>query len=124
MKRVAIPIDHGTLSEYFGRCSYYKVFEIEGKSVSEMELDLPMVSHIEELPQWAAENGITDIIAYKVDRQIIKLFNKHKINLFVGISKDTPEKLIAGFMNERLVSNNTIIAEIIGNKEAGPSGFR
>ena len=41
MKRIAIPVHNGKLSEYFGRCSYYKIYEVDGKSVVERELELP-----------------------------------------------------------------------------------
>ncbi len=116
MKKVAIPINKGKLSEYFGRCSYYKVFEIEDNSIQEKDIDLPDINHIDELPVWASKNGITDIITYKIDKQIITLFTKHKINLFVGIAIDTPKKLIQEFLGEQMTSNNRIITEIIDNK--------
>ncbi len=115
MKRVAIPINNGKLSEYFGRCSYYKVFEIEGDSIHEKDYELPIVNSIDELPAWAFKNGITDIITYKIDRQIIMLFNKYKINLFVGIDINTPEQLISEYLKERITSNHKIISEIINN---------
>ena len=113
MKRVAIPISNNKLSEYFGRCSYYKIFEIADSYVSEKEFKLPKVKNIEELPAWASKKGITDIITYKIDKKIITLFNKYKINLFVGISIDTPESLINEFISERITSNNKVITEIM-----------
>lgn len=113
MKRVAIPVNNGKLSEYFGKCSHYKIFDIEGDSIQEKQYELPNVKSVVELPEWASKKGITDIITFKIDRQIIKLFTKYKINLFVGISIDTPEKLIGEFLSERITSNNKIISEII-----------
>lgn len=115
MKRVAIPINNGKLSEYFGKCSYYKVFEIEGDFIHEKDYELPVVNNTDELPAWAFENGITDIITYKIDKQIINFFGKYKINLFVGIDLDTPEHLISEFMKGRITSNHKIISEIIDN---------
>ena len=115
MKRVAIPVNNGRLSEYFGKCSYYKVFEIEENSIHEKEYELPVVDNPDELPAWAFENGITDIIAYRIDRQIIMLFHKYKINLFVGVDMDTPEQLINDFLKERITSSHRIIAEIMDN---------
>ncbi len=115
MKKVAIPINKGKLSEFFGRCSYYKIFEIEGHSILEKDYELPVVNKLDELPAWAFENGITDIITYKIDREIIMLFNQYKINLFVGIPIDTPEQLIGDFLKGQITSNHKIIAEIIDN---------
>ena len=115
MKRVAIPVNDGKLSEHFGRCSHYKIFEIDGASVGEQEYSLPEVDSIGELPAWASGKGITDIITHRIDRQIIMLFGKFKINLFVGVPIDTPENLINEYLNERIVSNSTIITEIMNH---------
>lgn len=115
MKRVAIPVNEELLSEYFGKCHHYKIFDIDKHIITEKKLDMPEISKIEELPVWASENGITDIIAYKIDKQIINLFNKYKINLFVGISRNSPEQLIEEFLAERLRSDKKIISEIIDN---------
>ena len=116
MKRVAIPINDGKLSEYFGKCSHYKIFEIDGKSVNEKVYEIPKDRSIDELPAWASEKGITDIITYKIDKQIISLFTRYKINLFVGIHIDAPEKLMNEFLNETITSNHKIISEIMGRE--------
>jgi predicted Fe-Mo cluster-binding NifX family protein len=115
MKRVAIPVHNDQLSEYFGKCHHYKIYDIDKHSIIEKKLEIPQINNIEELPAWASENGITDIITYKIDKQIIMLFNKYKINLFIGISRNSPEKLIEEFMAERLCSDKKIISEIIDN---------
>jgi predicted Fe-Mo cluster-binding NifX family protein len=115
MKRVAIPVHDDQLSEYFGKCHYFKIYDIDKSSITEKKLDMPQISSIEELPGWASEKGITDIITYKIDKQIIMLFNKYKINLFIGIPKNSPEKLIEEFVAERLRSDKKIISEIIDN---------
>ena len=74
MKKVAIPISNNELSEYFGGCNYYEIFEIEGKNIQRKRMELPNVSNITELPNWLESQGVTDVIAYKVDRKIISLF--------------------------------------------------
>jgi len=116
MRRVAIPINEDKLSEYFGNCTHYKIYDLEGNSIHEKQLELPDVKSIVELPEWAWKNGITDIITYKIDSQIIMLFNRYKINLFVGIPMDTPENLINEFLKERMISSRKIITEIIDNQ--------
>ena len=116
MKRIAIPVTNGELSEYFGKCSHYLVFDIMGKRINENELQVPGFEDVGRMPQWAMENGITDIITYKLDKKIIMLFSQYKINLFVGISRNTPGQLIEDFMNGKLVSDQDIIKEIIDSK--------
>lgn len=112
MKRVAIPIVDNQLSEYFGTCNYYEIFEI-GKNISDRKTELmPVGVAISELPGWLENQGITDVIAYKVNREIIKLFASKKVNLFVGIPIDTPENLIDHYLQGKLESDKKIIDEL------------
>ena len=99
MKRIAIPIVKGKLSEHFGQCNHYELFEVDGKVIKSNELTVPINKDVEYLPIWAYEQGITDIITYRVDKRIISLFAANKINLFVGISIESPEFLIESYLN-------------------------
>lgn len=113
MKRVAIPISNNRLSEYFGGCSYYEVFDIEGNRIQKNKVEIPKVKHILELPLWIEKQGITDIIAFKVNKEIISLFASRKVNLFVGIPQNSPQQLIDDYLNGRLESDQKIINELM-----------
>ena len=118
MKRVAIPVVKGKLSEYFGGCSYYEIFEIENGQVKSEELEIASTKNINQLPEWAASKGVTDIITYKIDKCIINLFITLRINLFIGITIDTPDNLIDDYINGKLKSNEIVISEIMApNKD-------
>ena len=112
MKRIAIPIVNNKLSENFGECNYYTIFEVEKAIESTKTTLLPNGIEIGELPRWLKGEGITDVITYKINRQIVNLFVAEKINLFLGIPIDTPEKIIDDYMQGKLVSDKRIIAEI------------
>lgn len=113
MKRVAIPIVNGRLSEYFAQCNHYEIFELDGTIVKSEELEVPPKDEITKLPEWAADKGITDIIVFKIDKQIIKMFASYRINLFVGIPINTSRNLIDDYINGRLKSDEKIILQII-----------
>jgi len=112
MKQVAIPVVQGRLSEYFGQCSHYEIFEIKGKKIQSNKIEVPPDKELAKLPVWASQQGITDIIAYKVDKKIISMFSSYKINLFVGIPINTPQNLIEDYVNGILKSDDKIINEI------------
>ena len=116
MKRVAIPIIDGRMCEYFEKCSYCEIFEIDRDSVKSIETEV-LPSDIAQLPEWANQQGITDIIAYKIDKKIISLFTEEKINLFVGINSDTSVRLIEAYVNGTLKSDEKIILEITSENE-------
>ena len=75
-------------------------------------MEIPPFHELTKLPDWATQQGITDIIAYKIDNRIISQFIKNKINLFVGVRFDTPQALIDDYLNGRLKSDEKIIREI------------
>lgn len=112
MKRVAIPISKNRLSEYFGGCNYYEIFQIDGKNIKKETLEVPLVKDISELPEFLFKQGVTDVIAFKVNRDIISLFASKKVNLFVGIEVKSSEKLIDDYLNGRLESDKNIIEEL------------
>lgn len=117
MKRVAIPVIKGQLSEYFGQCNHYEIFEIDKGVLKSERLEIPPKEDITKLPEWAVSKGITDIITYKIDKHIINLFAPLKINLFIGVPIDSPSNLTKDYINGSLKSDETIISKIITNKE-------
>jgi predicted Fe-Mo cluster-binding NifX family protein len=115
MKRVAIPISKSELSEFFGQCNHYEIFEIEKEIVNRRTVEIPSGIDVTQLPKWLKELGVSDVIAYKVDKKIISLFASNKVNLFVGIAKKTPENLIDDYLQGTLESDINIIDEITKN---------
>jgi hypothetical protein len=114
-KRVAIPVTNQQLSEFFGTCSHYEIFEIKKKILNRYELQIPVGTTLIDLPEWLEKRGVTDVIAYKVNKQIISLFASRKVNLFVGVRQDNPQNLIDKYLQGRLESDKKIIAEITEN---------
>ena len=112
MRRVAIPVTNQLLSEYFGECSHYEIFEIDRKVLNRKEMEIPVGASMTDLPEWLEKQGITDVITYKVNSKIISLFASKKVNLFVGIPINPPQILIEDYLNGRLESNKRIIEEI------------
>jgi predicted Fe-Mo cluster-binding NifX family protein len=112
MKKIAIPVANNALSEYFGNCQHYEVFEIIDGHIVNKTTEIPPNKNIEMLPEWIASKEITDVVTYKVDKRIISLFAQKKINLFVGIKLNSPLKIIDNYLNGTLKSDNNIIKEI------------
>jgi predicted Fe-Mo cluster-binding NifX family protein len=117
MKRVAIPIVNEQLSENFGECNYYTIFEVDKKIESTKSTYLPAGISALELPSWLKGEGVTDVITFKINRRIINLFAAEKINLFLGIPIATPENIIDDYLQGKLVSDKRIIAELTQKTE-------
>ncbi|MCF6356772.1 MAG: hypothetical protein L3J54_03110 [Draconibacterium sp.] len=115
MRRVAIPISQNELSEFFGECNHYEIFEIDKKIVNRKLVEIPFNMTILKLPEWLKNQGVTDVIAYKVNKQIISLFASKKVNVFVGVHKKSPQNLIDDYLQGTLESDKNIIEEITNN---------
>lgn len=112
MNRIAIPIEDGKLSEHFERCEYYEIFEIDEKHAIANFIEVPYIELKSEVPNWFASIGVTDVIMYKIDKQMLKQFQSHKINLFIGVSRNISHEIIKDFVEGKLYSSDTIISEI------------
>ena len=116
MKRVAIPIANNRLSEFFGECERYEIFDVDHKITGRHSAAVPSGIGVEGLPGWLHKQKITDVITYKVNPKIIRIFAACKVNLYVGIVSDSPENLINEYLQGNLESDEKIIQEITGNK--------
>ncbi len=117
MKRLAIPIQRNVLSQYFGQCNYYNIVDLEDNVLlSTHKKELPAVRAIEEMPQWLSNQGVTDIVAHRMDSKIVHLFSKYKIAVFIGIPIATTEKIVDDYKKGVLKSDEKLIQEIINIK--------
>jgi predicted Fe-Mo cluster-binding NifX family protein len=112
-KRVAIPVINNMLSEYFGQCSHYEIYESDGRTAVWTKTAMPYEMSVTQLPGWLEEQGITDVIAFRVNPAVIHLFASRKVNLFVGVPVDTPQKLIESYLQGKLESDEKIIKELV-----------
>ena len=116
MKRVAIPVTNNQLSEFFGTCNHYEIFEIEKNVLRTYVLQIPAETDSMELPGWLEKNGVTDVITFRVNPKIMSLFASRKVNLFVGVPLDHPKQLIDKYIRGSLESDKKIIDEITKNE--------
>jgi predicted Fe-Mo cluster-binding NifX family protein len=117
MKRIAIPIVNNKLSEFFGECERYEIYDIDQEIKTKSLKEIPASIAIEDLPEWLEKQGVSDVIAYKVNPKIINLFASRKVNLYVGIPSDSPQKLIDEYLQGKLESDEKIIDELTNRIE-------
>lgn len=112
MKRIAIPIVNNRLSEFFGECEAYEIYDVERKIMGRQSAGIPEGIAIDELPGWLEKQGVTDVITFKVNPKIIRLFAARKVNLYVGVSLGNPDNLIDEYLQGKLESDEKIIQEL------------
>ncbi len=112
MKKVAFPIANHKLSEHFGACSHFAVFEIAAGNIQRTTFEKPSSKLDSELVVWLEKQGVTDVIAYHINKEIMSFFATTKVNLFVGIPLNSTERLIEAYLQGKLESDQKMIEEI------------
>ena len=103
MKKIfAIPVTNGVLDAHFGHCSHFAFIEVEDDKIIAEKLEDAPPHQPGLLPPWIAERGATDVIAGGMGQMAIDIFNKNKVNVFVGAPALTTKELVEGFIDGTL----------------------
>jgi predicted Fe-Mo cluster-binding NifX family protein len=87
----------------------FNIYIVEDQTVVKEYL-IPVSSQpSESLPLWLAKKGVTDVITNKIGSNDINLFNKNKINVFVGVKLDTPGDLVHEYIDMTLETQDILI---------------
>jgi len=105
MAKVAIPVDKDCLSTYFGKCSHYALFTVEQSKIVAKTLVQPDASDPELIAGWFKNQGVTEVVTYKINHETLHSFIKNKINVFVGSAQVSPDLLIQDYLNGKLQSD-------------------
>jgi predicted Fe-Mo cluster-binding NifX family protein len=98
--RIAIPLANGKLSMHFGHCQRFALVDVnttEKKVVRREDIDAPP-HQPGLLPLWLADRGVNIIIAGGMGQRAQALFAQHGIQVVVGVSAETPEKLLPHYL--------------------------
>ncbi len=110
MKRIAIPITDGKLSEHFGHCEHFAVFEVDEEKqaiVGKQEVEPP--SHEPGvLPKWLGGMQVNLIIAGGMGQRAQELFKNHGIEVIVGAPVDIPDDVVRKHLDNNLQAGANI----------------
>jgi len=102
MKKLAMPLMNGRLSEHFGHSREFAFYEIEGnKIVKEYRKEPP--PHAEgTIPRWLVAEKATDILVGGIGPKAIDILYNQGINVYVGVALDEAANLALDFINGNL----------------------
>jgi predicted Fe-Mo cluster-binding NifX family protein len=105
-RKIAIPLENGILCSHFGHCEQFAIIESEDIQVTGESLITPPPHEPGLLPAWLAEKGVTDVIAGGMGQKAISLFNRQKINVFVGAPLKKHNDLVMDLLNNKLIAGS------------------
>ena len=107
MRKIAVACEENQVSEHFGLCKHFKVYNIEGKSVRLIE-QLANPGHKPcELPEYICNFGATTIISGSMGKAAAHIAKEHGIEKIVGATGDTDE-VIASYIDGSLISTGQL----------------
>jgi predicted Fe-Mo cluster-binding NifX family protein len=98
--KIAIPLAEGRLAQHFGHCASFAIVDVdlETKKIIKRE-DIAAPEHQPGLlPPWLAERGAKVIIAGGMGSRAQDLFAQQGIQVIVGASADTPERIVNEYL--------------------------
>ncbi len=103
-QKIAIPLTNNQLCSHFGKVEFFKIFEIENNSIITTSMIIAPPHEHGKLPQWIADQGITNIISGGIGQKAIALLHEHNITLIYGVEPNEPEILVQKFLENKLES--------------------
>ncbi|HPD48458.1 MAG TPA: iron-sulfur cluster carrier protein MrpORP [Anaerohalosphaeraceae bacterium] len=102
--RIAIPLFEGKLSQHFGHCEQFAIIDTDGQAggIAKREDVTPPPHEPGVLPRWLAGMHVNVIIAGGMGQRAQQLFTQSGIEVVVGAGAESPESLVAAYLNRAL----------------------
>jgi predicted Fe-Mo cluster-binding NifX family protein len=111
MSRIAIPVKDDLLSRSFNTCTYFLIYDIRGKKVVGKKINFHPDDFKASIADWSDRYEISDVIVHYIDETSLEMLSASKINIFIGIQVNTPDRLIEDFLAGTLKSDTHNIFE-------------
>ena len=102
--KLAIPLAEGVLASHFGHCKTFALIDADPatKKILDKKEVTPPPHEPGLFPAWLAGLGVTHILAGGMGERAQGLFAQNNIQVIIGAPAQTPESLVALFLNGNL----------------------
>jgi len=118
MKIIAVASEGENVSEHFGHCSGFTLFQTEDGQIKGKEFISNPGHKPGFLPVFLAEKGASVIISGGMGGGAVDLFNEKNIAVVTGASGDA-ETAVTAYLQGKLVSSGSVCHEHAYEKECG-----
>ena len=98
---IAIPVNNGMVSQHFGHCEEFWVYEVDTDKCAIVEKTAhTSPPHVPgALPKWLAEKGADMVLAGGMGSRAQQLFNSHGIKVLVGAGQVKADELVQKYLD-------------------------
>lgn len=102
--KIAVPLAAGRLCMHFGHCEQFALVDVAENDGNALQTTLvtPPPHEPGLLPRWLHEQGVDLVIAGGMGHRAQQIFGQSGINVVVGAPAETPETLVAAYLNGSL----------------------
>ena len=104
--KVAIATDNNQVSEHFGRCQHYTIFEVDGKEVKGKTVVETPGHQPGMLPPFLSQKGVNVVIAGGMGPRAQNLFRQMNIEPIIGVTGKVDE-VILNFLQDMLETGDS-----------------
>lgn len=102
MKKLAIPLDNGSLSHHFGHAPEFRFYQIEDNKIVATDVKNPPAHAEGTIPRWLMAEGVTDLLVGGIGPKAIQILNDANINVYVGVEAGDGDTLANKFVSDDL----------------------
>ena len=108
--RYAVPVNGGVISQHFGHCEHFAMFDVDEKTKKVLKKELVTSPEHQPglLPGWLADQGVSFVIAGGMGSRALNLFQQNRIGVIIGALEDDPEKAVLNHLKGDLAIGDNI----------------
>ena len=102
--KLAIPLTNGTISSHFGHCQCFALIDVDtdAKTITKTQTLSPPAHEPGAFPKWLSGLDVNIVIAQGMGQRAKQLFEQNNIKVIAGAPEDTPEELVAKYLDDTL----------------------
>ena len=104
MKKIAIPIENGSLSHHFGHTRTFYFAEIENNTIVNTYTKAPPPHEEGVIPRWLVAENVTDLLVGGIGPKAIEILYAQGMNVYIGVEVASAEALTKDFIAGELKS--------------------
>ena len=118
MIKIAVASDNGMVTEHFGHCEWFIIFDTENIKIIKSETIANPGHRPGFLPNFLADRGVNVIISGGMGGGAVNIFNERNIEVIVGARGDA-KKAVEAYLQGSLKSTGSVCHEHEHHDECG-----
>ena len=108
--KYAVPVTGGMMSQHFGHCEQFALFDVDeqSKEITKKELVTSPEHQPGLLPNWLADKGVSIVIAGGMGPRAVEIFQQNGIKVVLGALESDPEKAVLSYLQGRLTIGDNV----------------